>query len=109
LYIFSVIKDIKTGFIVSDILSKNNDTKIYIDLAEKFRDKTQKTTIHSDNDSQYISCFAKRYVKKNNLIISLSRLGNSVDNGICGTFFSSLKEEWKTTIKIIDWSIYSIL
>ena len=41
----SVIKDIITGFIVSYILSKNNDTKIYkdtLDLDEKFRNKQKK-------------------------------------------------------------------
>ncbi|QBQ07590.1 IS3 family transposase [Spiroplasma gladiatoris] len=33
------------------------------------------------------------------MIISLSRPGNSIDNAMCETFFSSLKEEWKTKLK----------
>ncbi len=49
----SIIKDCKTGLILSAIVSKINDVKLYKETliqAEKFRDnKNQKLIIHSDN------------------------------------------------------------
>ncbi|AXK51757.1 putative transposase [Spiroplasma alleghenense] len=92
----SVIKDACSGFIVSHEISINNDLNIYrnsLKKAEHYRDSQQKTIIHSDNGVQYTSYFARQYAKKNNFIISLSRPGNSLDNAMCETFFSSLKSE----------------
>ncbi|WP_339030190.1 IS3 family transposase [Spiroplasma endosymbiont of Cantharis nigra] len=100
----SILKDVKTGFIVGYKLSKINDIKIYRDTlinSTKYRNDISKSLIiHSDNGSQYTSFFAKNYSKKNNIIISLSRPGNSIDNAMCETFFSSLKEEWKKELKV---------
>ncbi len=94
----SIIKDCKTGLILSAIISKINDIKLYKETliqAEKFRDnKNNQLIIHSDNGYQYTSIFAQRYCQKNNIIISLSKPGNSLDNAMCETFFSSLKTEW---------------
>ncbi|AHB36159.1 putative transposase [Spiroplasma apis B31] len=99
----SVLKDANTGFIVGHEVSLKNDIDIYRKTLEKAslhrQDLSKKLIIHSDNGNQYTSIFAKRYAKKNNIIISLSRPGNSIDNGMCETFFSSLKEEWKIKLK----------
>ena len=92
----SVLKDAKSGFIVGHKLSKVNDNKIWKDTLEnanQFRQINKKLVIHSDNGNQYTSIWMRRYAKKNNIIISLSRAGNSIDNAICETFFSQLKHE----------------
>ncbi|AHB36455.1 DDE-type integrase/transposase/recombinase [Spiroplasma apis] len=94
---FSVFKDENTEFIVVHEVSLKKDIDIYRKTLEKVsfhrQDLSKKLIIYSDNGSQYTPIFAKRYAKKNNIIISLSRPCNSIDNGICGTFFSSLKEK----------------
>lgn len=92
----SIIKDCKTRFIVSAVISKVNDVKFYKDTlfeAEKFRtNNNNQLIIHSDNGYQYTSIFAQRYCKEKNIIISLSKPGCSLDNAMCETFFSSLKQ-----------------
>ncbi|QGS51537.1 IS3 family transposase [Spiroplasma tabanidicola] len=99
----SIIKDANTGFIVGHKLSLKNDVELYRKTLEKAsfyrNDLSKKLIIHSDNVNQYTSIFAKKYAKRNNIIISLSRPGNSIDNAMCETFFSSLKEEWKQQLK----------
>ncbi|QBQ07816.1 IS3 family transposase [Spiroplasma gladiatoris] len=99
----SVIKDANTEFIVGHEVSLKNDIDIYKKSQEKAslhrKDISKKLIIYSDNGIQYTSVFARQYAKKNNMIISLSRPGNSIDNVMCETFFSSLKEEWKTKLK----------
>ncbi|WP_425057123.1 hypothetical protein [Spiroplasma gladiatoris] len=78
-------------------VSLKNDIDIYKKSLEKAsqhrKDISKKLIIHSDNGIKYTSVFARRYAKKNNIITSLSRPGNSIDNTMCETFFSSLKEE----------------
>jgi putative transposase len=103
----SVLKDAKTGFITGWVVSKRNDNKIYINtlkMAEKHFDFNKKIIIHSDNGFQYTSLFSQKYCANNNIIISLSRAGNSIDNAMCETFFSSLKTEYlhKKKIRTFD-------
>jgi putative transposase len=92
----SIMKDVKTNFIVGAVVSKKNDIRIYMDTikqAECHFNKDKSTIIHSDNGFQYTSYFAQRYCEDNNIIISLNKPGTSLDNAACETFFSSLKTE----------------
>lgn len=97
----SVIKDVATGFIVGHKVSKVNDNKIYKDtwdIALKYHDKSKSKIIHSDNGFQYTSIWAQRFAKANNITISLSKPGSSLDNAACETFFSQLKTECKEVL-----------
>lgn len=98
----SVIKDVYSGFIVGYNVSLKNDNKIYIDTwkeAIQHKKQFEKIIIHSDNGFQYTSNWAKGFCKKNNLIISLSRPGCSLDNAACETFFSQIKCETPKILK----------
>lgn len=98
----SVIKDVYSGYIVGHKVSKTNDNKIYIDTwkeAIKFKKQDEKIIIHSDNGFQYTSIWARRFTHNNNLVISLSRPGSSLDNAACETFFSQLKTECPEVLK----------
>ncbi len=92
----SVMKDVKTGFIISYQMSKYNDMQIYrktLLKAAKFRTQMKPLIIHSDNGYHYVSLQTRRYALENNIILSTSRIGNSIDNAACETFFSQIKTE----------------
>ena len=93
----SVMKDVKTGFIVGYDISMRNDNKIYVNtlnIAKKYMTKNKNLIIHSDNGFQYTSNYSKNFCLENNIRISLNNPGNSLDNAACETFFASLKTEW---------------
>ncbi|WP_342268856.1 DDE-type integrase/transposase/recombinase [Spiroplasma endosymbiont of Aspidapion aeneum] len=94
----SILKGVKTGFIVGYKVSERNDNKLYMDTwkeAQQYHDKSKPKIIHSDNGYQYTSIWIRRFSKRENLFISLSRPGNSIDKAAAETFFSQLKTEYK--------------
>ncbi|AXK50972.1 hypothetical protein SALLE_v1c10320 [Spiroplasma alleghenense] len=99
----SILKDVSTGFIVGYDVSLRNDNKIYLKtlkMAESYFDFDKNIIIHSDNGFQYTSDAVEIYCSKNNIKISLSRPGNSVDNAVAESFFACYKTEWfKKTFK----------
>ncbi|ASI54028.1 IS3 family transposase [Metamycoplasma hyosynoviae] len=86
----SVLIHHKTKKIVSWNLSKNNDNfSVMKHITQtKF---PKKFIIHLDHGSQYSSCEYVEFIQKNNGIISMSRIGNSLDNREIEYFFSILK------------------
>ncbi|WP_245886023.1 IS3 family transposase [Spiroplasma alleghenense] len=93
----SILKDVSTGFIVGYDVSLRNDNKIYLKtlkMAESYFDFDKNIIIHSDNGFQYTSDAVEIYCSKNNIKISLSRPGNSVDNAVAESFFACYKTEW---------------
>ncbi len=94
----SISKDVKAGFIVGYKVSERNDSKLYINTwkaAQQYHDKSKPEIIHSDNGYQYTSIWIRRFSKRKNLFISLSRPGNSIDTAAAETFFSQSKTEYK--------------
>ena len=88
----SVLIHHKTKKIVSWNLSKNND----VFLVMKHISSTKFPSnfiIHSDHGYQYSSHDYLNFMKKHNGIISMSRVGNSLDNREIEYFFSILKTE----------------
>ncbi|WP_435129416.1 IS3 family transposase [Mycoplasma sp. 6243] len=82
----------KTKAVVSWNLSETNDTKLVIEHISKIHFK-DKWILHSDHGYQYSS---KEYIKltqKLNAQISMSRIGNSLDNRESEYFFSVIKSE----------------
>ena len=57
------------------------------------RQPTQTVLVHSDQGIQYTSNDWQRFLKANNLQISMSRKGNCHDNAVAESFFSLLKTE----------------
>ena len=63
-------------------------------LEEAFPDKTyQGTILHGDQGWQYQYASYHHFLKDRKMIPSMSRKGNSLDNGMMESFFGTLKSE----------------
>ena len=92
----SVIKDIASKEIVSWQLSGNLTMKFVLDSMSALKNvKTlnDKTIIHSDQGFHYTNPEFIQKVKKLNLIQSMSRKGNCIDNSPIESFFGHLKDD----------------
>lgn len=89
----SVLIHHKTKKIINWNLSKNNDTSLVMNHISKTKFPPNKFIIHSDHGVQYSSLNYLTFIKKNNGIVSMSRVGNSLDNREIEYFFSILKTE----------------
>ena len=88
----SVLIHHKTKKIVSWNLSKNNDVLLVMSHISKTKFPTN-FIIHSDHESQYSSSDYLTFMQQHNGIISMSRIGNSLDNREIEYFLSILKTE----------------
>lgn len=91
----SPILDAYGRYIVSYSLSVSPDLKQINDMLEKAisSNDTTGTIVHSDQGWQYQHrCFVET-LKDNGMIQSMSRKGNSIDNGLMECFFGLLKSE----------------
>ena len=96
----SVIKDIASGEILAFHLSKEMNLNLVFltikRLKKYFKDNNldlNNTLIHSDQGFQYTHSNYKKILNDLNIIQSMSRKGNSIDNAIIETFFGHLKDE----------------
>ncbi|ATP59502.1 DDE-type integrase/transposase/recombinase [Mesomycoplasma dispar] len=89
----------KSKKIINWNLSTSNDVEIVYSHLSKIKFK-KKWYLHSDHGYQYSSNLYKQMVKENNAIISMSRIGNSLDNREAEYFFSNLKSECLSQINI---------
>ena len=84
----------KRRYIVSYNLSLSPNSNQIIDMLDKaFKDNSNINNLifHSDQGQQY-SFYTKRLEEKN-IIQSMSRKGNSLDNGLMENFFGIIKTE----------------
>lgn len=82
--------------IVSYSLSKSPDlkqTKEMLDLAFKRRKKLKGLVFHSDQGWQYQHQYFQKSLRDKKIVQSMSRKGNSIDNGLMECFFGILKNE----------------
>ncbi|WP_341507874.1 hypothetical protein [Mesomycoplasma ovipneumoniae] len=89
----SIIIEHKTKKIRDFKLSVNNDLNLVMDNIKTFRSIDKDFVIHSDHGFQYIS---KIYIDKINKMggtVSLSCVGNSLDNREAECWFSIIKSE----------------
>ncbi|AUF83427.1 hypothetical protein CXP39_01245 [Mesoplasma syrphidae] len=86
----------KTKKIESWKLSEHNDIKLVIDTLNKLDRKN--FILHSDHGFQYSSYNVMEKVKNMNAKISMSRIGNSLDNREVEYFFGCLKGEYLNKI-----------
>lgn len=92
----SVIKDVATKEVVSWQLSNNLTMKFVLDSItdlEKISTINSKTIIHSDQGFHYTNPEYIKKVKALNLIQSMSRKGNCIDNAPIESFFGHLKDD----------------
>ncbi len=112
----SVIIDGKSRNILSYHISKKLDwTLIRTSLSKAIKQRltNNKIIIHSDQGCVYTSKNYQNYCQKNNMLISMSRKGNPIDNAPVESFFSLLKKEvlynnkfnsmWEYLKKVKQW------
>lgn len=111
----SIVRDLFNGEIVDWVLSKNIDNNLChsnLIRAWNIAGKPKGVIIHSDQGSSYTCSTWKFLCKKMKFIPSMSRRGNSPDNGACETWFSSFKQECiyiYNVMKLNDNNLYSII
>ncbi|MEI8270216.1 MAG: IS3 family transposase [bacterium] len=94
----SVIKDIATGEIVSHELSYHLTMDIVLNTIEKMKynlglDILKKALIHSDQGFHYTNPLYIKIIKDLEMIQSMSRKGNCIDNCVIESFFGHLKDD----------------
>ncbi|WP_223595634.1 IS3 family transposase [Neobacillus bataviensis] len=92
----SVICDLWNKEIVAYKISSKNGLELVLDTLEeanKKRDVTDKTILHSDQGFQYTSQDYHEAVKLNGITQSMSRKANFLDNACAENFFSHFKTE----------------
>lgn len=91
----SAILDYGENHIVAFKLSKRNNNALVHDTLSQIEDSLipTKTLLHSDRGFQYTSHGYKRFVKKKEIIQSMSRVGKCIDNGPMENFWGIIKEE----------------
>lgn len=91
----SAILDYGMNKIVAFKLSKRNDNALVNETTKQIKDLTtpEVTMIHSDRGSQYTSYDFKKFVDKNKLRQSMSRVGKCIDNGPMENFWGIIKQE----------------
>ena len=91
----SPILDGCAGDIVSYKISKNPNLNQVIDMVNEAISKndTNGLIFHSDQGWQYQNYYYQKLLKDNGIIQSMSRKGNSIDDGLMENFFGLLKTE----------------
>ena len=96
----SVVKDLATGEIIAWRLSKLMDIDLVLNtidaLEEYFKENDlpiSELLLHSDQGFQYTSLTYHKKLKDLEIIQSMSRKGNSVDNAPIESFFGHMKDE----------------
>ena len=86
----------KRRYIVSYNLSLSPNSNQIIDMLDKaFKDNSNINNLifHSDQGQQYQHSFYTKRLEEKNIIQSMSRKGNSLDNGLMESFFGIIKTE----------------
>ena len=96
----SVIKDIGSGEIVAWKLSLHIDMELVLETVERLKDNTalplkslQNIMIHSDQGFHYTNPQYIWQIKKMNMMQSMSRKGNCIDNSPMESFFGHFKDD----------------
>ena len=91
----SAVKDIATGEIVAYKVAKHLTMPIVLETINNLKKviKLDNVLIHSDQGFHYTNPEYRILLKKNNVIQSMSRKGNCIDNAPMESFFGHLKDE----------------
>ena len=92
----SVVKDISTGEVVSWDLAKHLAMDLVINTIDKLENEIpslKEIMIHSDQGFHYTSPVYIQRIRELNMLQSMSRKGNCIDNAPVESFFGHLKDE----------------
>ena len=91
----SAVKDISTGEIVAYNVARHLTMPIVIDTINKLKKNIglENVVIHSDQGFHYTNPEYRMLLKSNNVIQSMSRKGNCIDNAPMESFFGHFKDE----------------
>ncbi|MGY6172346.1 IS3 family transposase [Candidatus Mycoplasma pogonae] len=90
----------KTKKIISWKLSILNNADFILQHHNEIDFNNQSWVLHSDHGSQYSTEGFAEMAKRKNAVLSMSRIGNSLDNREIEYFFSCIKSEWLNFINI---------
>lgn len=96
LYMSAMI-DMFNGEVVSYTVSESPNLKLVMSMLYKAAQKNvwgNETVIHSDQGWHYQHYVYTSYLKARNMVQSMSRKGNCLDNAMMESFFGSLKSEF---------------
>lgn len=91
----SAVKDIATGEIVAYKVAKHLTMPIVLDTINNLKNviSLDSVLIHSDQGFHYTNPEYRKLLKDNNVIQSMSRKGNCIDNAPMESFFGHFKDE----------------
>ena len=92
----SVIKDIASGEVISWELSRHIGMDLVMNTIENMKNNTmsfEKVMIHSDQGFHYTNPIYINMIEEMNMIQSMSRKGNCIDNAPIESFFGHMKDE----------------
>lgn len=94
LYLSPII-DLFNGEIISHTITESPNAKQVLDMISqcKRNKKEQEVILHSDQGWQYQMPVYQLALKRKNIVPSMSRKGNCLDNAIIENFFGTLKSE----------------
>ena len=98
--------DLYNREIVSYSISLSPDLAQIREMLQGLKDKLPEGAtpiFHSDQGWQYQHAEYQRYLKEHNIIQSMSRKGNCMDNGAMENFFGRLKVEIQRLKEYIDY------
>lgn len=93
----AVVLDLFSRQVLGWSISDRNNAQLVKDalmMAIKRRGGVSSVVVHSDQGSTYSSSEYQHLLSKQNLICSMSRKGECLDNAVAESFFGSLKNEW---------------
>ncbi len=92
----AVILDLYSRHIIGWSMSDRNNSKLVVDaltMALWRRGKSRDVIVHSDQGATYASTDYQQLLNDNNLVCSMSRKGECLDNAVAESFFGTLKTE----------------
>jgi putative transposase len=93
----AVMIDLYSRTVVGWSMGKNNNAQLVQDaltMALWRRGQKDGIIVHSDQGSTYASNSYQQLLKDHNLVCSMSRKGECLDNAVAESFFGTLKTEW---------------
>ena len=94
LYLSPVLDGFNSEIIAYNLSTSPNLAQVKMMLEQAFTEKCyEKTILHSDQGWQYQHDFYHHFLEEKGIQPSMSRKGNSPDNGMMESFFGILKSE----------------
>ena len=93
----AVVIDLFSRCVIGWSMSDKNDSALVQDaltMALWRRGHVKQVVVHSDQGSTYASGAYQQLLEKKQLLCSMSRKGECLDNAVAESFFGTLKTEW---------------